>query len=118
MQAYSIHEGWYDIVKPLIRIIEDNGGVVQQVKEKFGTLALYYELPQDCDPYLSAAVGRAATAIEELSAFVCEFTGAPGRLRTTFADGGRRYWVKTMSDDYWRQDVLAVSRQGGLTPSD
>lgn len=56
-----------------------------QIKEKFGTLRLYYSGAND-----DAMV--ACEAAENASRFVCESCGMPGRLRT-------QGWNKTYCDD-------------------
>jgi len=41
----GIRDEWIEKVKPLINFVLDNGGQVDQVKEKFGSLRFYYSQP-------------------------------------------------------------------------
>jgi hypothetical protein len=60
--------------------------VVQQIKEKFGSLRFYYS---GGDEYVSGAVNFA----ESMSVDLCEECGAPGKRR----DGG---WIRTLCDQH------------------
>lgn len=67
--------------------------VVEQVKEKFGTLRFYY---RGGDDYVDGVVRMA----EEMSAVTCEECGAPGRSRR----GG---WIRTLCDAHAKErDVV------------
>lgn len=74
--------GWRPLVARAVAAIEAAGGEVEQVKEKFGTLRVYY-----CGPDVPEI-----NAIERVSALTCETCGAPGRMRT------RGYWLMTRCD--------------------
>jgi len=49
----SCGKGWYPLIIQLDQKLEDlvPGYEVNQVKEKFGTLRYYFEIPQEDDPY-------------------------------------------------------------------
>ena len=89
--AYADHvgRGWKNILDEL----EETAGqcktpvVVDQIKEKFGTLRFYYN---GGDQHFSSEVARA----EELSGITCEVCGDPGRSRSD------RGWIKTLCNEH------------------
>lgn len=87
--------GWFGLIQPLIDFVLDNGGTVDQVKEKFGGLRFYYTQNPDNDyndekwVEFRKLVGKA----EDASYHICEATGAPGKL---MSNGG---WLRTLSPD-------------------
>ena len=90
--GFAVSAGWWSMLEKLCAVIQqhvDNHKecpqvVVEQIKEKFGTLRFYY---QGGDEFVSGAVWLA----ESLSGNMCEECGAPGK-RT---QGG---WVRTLCD--------------------
>lgn len=66
--------------------------VIEQVKEKYGTLRFYY---RGGDEFVQGAVSMA----EYMSARTCETCGSPGRLRG-------RHWVYTACDQHTRPEDL------------
>lgn len=94
----QVGDGWRDLVETAIGRVaaalaaDPNGSVaVNQIKEKFGTLRLYYQ-PRDLQPATSAAIKEAVDLAEARSACTCEECGAEGRL---FNDSG---WFATRCD--------------------
>jgi hypothetical protein len=89
----SVDAGWYPLViatdQRLAKV--DPGYVVQQIKEKFGTLR-YYCTPGGGDPApeLLDAFDAITDDAERASAITCERCGEPGVLQRT------RYWAKTL----------------------
>lgn len=89
-------DGWYTLIDVLCRQIQHHQQwnmpkhiqpvVVEQVKEKFGTLRFYY---RGGDDTISGLVQMA----EAMSAKTCEQCGQPGRVH-----GG--YWLKTLCDQH------------------
>jgi hypothetical protein len=93
---FECNSGWDSIVKPLVDFVLDNGGTVDQVKEKFGGLRFYFTSTQDeSEMGLWEEFYRMVREAEELSYKTCEFTGKPGRLRTK----GKHGWLKTLCDE-------------------
>ena len=91
--GFACSPGWWPMLETLCGVIQSHINqskgecpqvVVEQIKEKFGTLRFYY---QGGDDFISGAVWLA----ESLSASMCEECGAPGK-RTS---GG---WIKTLCD--------------------
>ncbi len=91
----SVGPGWYGIVRELSLAIEAELAkmppefdrttcIVEQVKEKFGTLRYYVCLGT---PEIDELIERAQVKSET----TCEFCGRPGRLRG-------KGWVKTLCD--------------------
>lgn len=86
-------EGWYNIIQVLCEALEDQSKrfgaptpVVQQVKEKYGTLRFYAD---NCSETQDALIYMA----EELSGRTCEVCGRPGQRR---AQG----WTETTCDEH------------------
>lgn len=89
----SVDAGWYPLVIATDQKIAelDATYVVQQIKEKFGTLR-YHCTPSgdDPDPELLDAFDEITDAAERASAITCERCGQPGIVQRT------RYWAKTL----------------------
>jgi len=89
-------DGWYTLIDVLCRQIQHHQQwnmpkhlhpvVVEQVKEKFGTLRFYY---RGGDDTISGLVQMA----EAMSAKTCERCGQPGRVH-----GG--HWLKTLCETH------------------
>lgn len=86
-------EGWHDLIKPPLNRILELGGEIHQVKEKFGTLRLYYTLPKTVSEYDRIQVFDMVRQAERESAVTCEVCGKPGKLN----NGG---WVQTLCDEH------------------
>lgn len=67
--------------------------VVEQVKEKFGTLRFYY---RGGDEFISGLVNMA----EAMSAITCEICGKPGKLRG-------KSWYYTACDEHTKEGDLS-----------
>jgi hypothetical protein len=65
--------------------------IVDQVKEKFGTLRFYYH---GGDDIIDGMVRMA----ESISGFTCEKCGAPGKMRG-------RGWLYTACDTHTKEDI-------------
>lgn len=86
-------DGWFDIINSCCELIKNhykNKKEIDfefvQVKEKFGTLRMYFE---GGDEFTAGAIRMA----EYLSSRVCEVTGHPGKLHKN------NMWYKTLSED-------------------
>ncbi len=111
----EIGDGWYQLIQDMCREIaaayEAEGAaadlVVDQVKEKYGTLRFYYHhkapgteaqalgcLPVSSE--LRQTVERIVDDYEEKSAHVCELCGKPGSLREDLE------WMLTLCDEHYR----------------
>lgn len=94
--------GWESLIAPLEARVELLGGVVQQIKEKFGGLRFYYS-PAEQDSVAQATAWDAlesdVSQAESDSRKICEMCGAPGVL---MKKGG---WLKTLC----RDDALSLS---------
>lgn len=75
--------GWRPLVARAVAAIEAAGYQVEQVKEKFGTLRIYY---------MGTGVPEVDEAERE-SGRVCEVCGEPGRMRK------RNHWLMTRCDE-------------------
>ena len=96
--GFGCGDGWFQIINQLCQNIQHHLDwknkegevvpqvVVQQVKEKFGTLRFYY---QGGDEYIAGLVSMA----ESISGVTCETCGNPG----TSTGGG---WVKTACKEH------------------
>ena len=81
--------GWQPIVKPVVRHIESVGGLVNQVKEKFGGLRIYYAIATEPE---RKKIDRLVQSAEWLCENTCEECGDLGKLRDN------RRWLKTLCD--------------------
>lgn len=92
-------DGWYTILDVLCRQIQHHQQwnmkkhlhpvVVEQVKEKFGTLRFYYRGGDD-------TIAGLVQMAEAISGKTCERCGQTGRVR-----GG--HWLKTLCDEHAEQ---------------
>ena len=99
--------------------------VVQQIKEKFGTLRFYYQLDFDPDlleleetkkyPLINQIITNyryyfdgIVHMAETLSAHTCEITGKEGEMHVS--NGGINGWYKTINREYAKTDEFFVSR--------
>lgn len=89
----AVGTGWWPMLETLCKVIQSHVDqskgecpqvVIEQIKEKFGSLRFYY---QGGDEFIHGAVWLA----ESMSGTLCEECGAPGK-RT---QGG---WVRTLCD--------------------
>ncbi|SET80569.1 hypothetical protein SAMN04487962_1262 [Marinobacter segnicrescens] len=77
----EVGPGWYPLVYELFGLVDDMQRVtgkaasISQVKEKFGTLRIYCNLP--CE---SIEQDILETVFEDMSSHTCDFCGSPGRL--------------------------------------
>lgn len=88
--AFEFHDGWTDLIYELGKDITElceltncELPMIQQIKEKFGTLRFYYntlnsQYPKIVEKSISALVRQA----ESKSANVCEICGKYGETRT------------------------------------
>lgn len=79
-------KGWKDLIVPLVQKCKDEGVVITQIKEKFGTLRFYTSA---CSDELFDMICEA----EEKSAHICEICGKPGKVRG-------EYWLETRCDEH------------------
>jgi hypothetical protein len=85
--------GWTKLYTPVVRFIEDNGGKILQMKEKFGELRIYWNssdtMTDDIYEVIDLAVGHA----EHLSRSICIECGKTAHLYT---DG----WMLPLCDEH------------------
>lgn len=94
----GVGRGWYPAVLAAERALRElvPGVQIQQVKEKWGGLRLYYRTPEGT-PGESAHLAYLATEVaEERCWAACEKCGAPGRVRDD------RGWRLTLCDEHQR----------------
>ena len=94
--GFAIGKGWYPLIEKLSEVIQSHIDhlhkqgkecpqvIVEQVKEKFGTLRFYY---QGGDDFIHGAVWLAESMTRQL----CEECGGLGKQR----EGG---WIRTLCD--------------------
>lgn len=90
----GIGEGWQPLVgeAALALDVVAPGWVAAQIKEKFGTLRFYYDLPEGIDRDHRLAARAIAHWAETRSAHICEWCGDNGELRRD------DYWLLTLCD--------------------
>lgn len=82
----SVGEGWADLVRRAFEALPE-GHMILQVKEKFGSLRIYFEPNERAYEDLIDQLAAESLAI-------CEVCGGPGRHRTD------RYWQRTLCDKH------------------
>jgi hypothetical protein len=82
-------DGWKHLVQPLLDELEQLGGKVLQVKEKFGGLRFYYTLAETHP--MALVFAQKVDKAEAQSFETCEACGQPGERR----GGG---WIKTLCE--------------------
>ena len=91
--GFACNPGWWPMLESLCQVMQDHIDqskgqcpqiIVEQIKEKFGTLRFYYS---GGDDFISGAVFLA----ESLSSHMCEECGAPGKR----ISGG---WIQTLCE--------------------
>lgn len=84
-------DGWYKILDELLgKLAQCDSLYLTQIKEKFGSLTVYFDLEK---PNKDVA-NEAHTYIEDAttkSSHVCEVCGEPGKIR-------KNVWLKTLCD--------------------
>jgi len=97
----ACEEGWdgllFDLHDKLVAV--DPNYTICQVKEKFGSLRVYYNAS---DPTLDRVMGSVVRLYQDLSLSVCEKTGRPGSLKVK--DG----IYKTLADSYIAEGWVKV----------
>lgn len=86
----EVGPGWRSIVRTAIGLLEHDGAEIQQVKEKFGGLRIYYA------PETGFRDGIVAMAAE-LCAVCCEECDNPGIMRSDLL------WIKTLCDQHYEE---------------
>jgi hypothetical protein len=87
--SFDCGDGWFPLIWKLCEDLEKVVGeefMVDQVKEKFGTLRFYVSATND-------EADRLIDNAERMSAGICELCGKPGRLKVK---GG---WFRTVCED-------------------
>lgn len=82
----SVGRGWAGLVRQAFEALPE-GLMIVQVKEKFGSLRIYFEPNERAYEDLIDQL-----AAESLT--ICEVCGGPGRHRTD------RYWQRTLCDEH------------------
>lgn len=82
----SVGSGWAELVRRAFEALPE-GHTIVQVKEKFGSLRIYFEPNQRAYEDLLDQLASESLAI-------CEVCGNSGRLRTD------RYWQRTLCDEH------------------
>jgi len=98
---YECRDGWFDLIDALYCCLPE-GVAVRQVKEKYGTLAVYVSMPEGLDPLNRAEAYGAIRMAEAMSSRLCEVCGQQGRKR-----GSTRTWIETLCDAH------AAAKDGG-----
>lgn len=97
----EIGDGWYCLINELCYKIDihikqnpklEEGFIIRQVKEKFGTLRFYYIGGDD-------TIDKLVDAAETESAITCEMCGKVGK--TTNING----WLSTLCEEHTKQTI-------------
>jgi len=78
--------GWFVLCMDLIRLCDERGVEVSQIKQKFGELRFYVgEAPSEVHEAIRIATEKSKT--------ICEECGRPGRL-------AGKHWIATLCDEH------------------
>jgi hypothetical protein len=81
-------DGWQHIVDAVCESLDGRGVEFRQIKEKFGSLRIYWSAPSDSAEYVAGVIALA----EAVSERTCESCGGPGERR---GNG----WIVTLCDE-------------------
>jgi hypothetical protein len=110
LAPFECNEGWNTLIHTALSVIDShlqwkhkedpNAGHIflDQVKEKYGTLRIYYTDNSICPDYVSGVIDLA----ERMSVHICEECGKPGKTR------GDLSWIKALCEDHY---LVAKARQ-------
>ncbi len=100
MGGAYVGPGWREIVEDLDRVLSklDPNYVVNQIKEKFGSLRYYTGHPIKLEKGLQETFNNHIALAEELSSKTCEECGAPGKR---YGIGKQFKLYKTVCDEHW-----------------
>jgi hypothetical protein len=113
-EGFECNSGWDTLIITALDTIESylqwkhkedpNAGHIflDQVKEKFGTLRIYYTDHSNYRDYVSGVIDLA----ESMSVHICEECGKPGKTR------GDLSWMRTLCEDHY---IDAKARQHDYT---
>lgn len=90
--GFECGDGWYDLIDQLCSTIQNyinnssvSQAVVDQVKEKYGTLRFYISFASDGDPVEDNEGNRLISGMiwfaEDMSSRICETCGNPGKKK-------------------------------------
>jgi hypothetical protein len=92
---FECNSGWNTLISTALDTIESHliSGyiVLDQVKEKFGTLRIYYTDYSNDPDYVSGVIDLA----ERMSVHICEECGKPGKTRNNLS------WIQTLCEDHY-----------------
>jgi hypothetical protein len=93
-EEFECNSGWNTLISTALDTIESHliSGyiVLDQVKEKFGTLRIYYTDYSNDPDYVSGVIDLA----ENMSAYICEECGRPGITRNL-------PWIQTLCENHY-----------------
>jgi len=108
----EVNDGWRELIETALTriaalVTEKPADTIhiEQIKEKYGTLRLYWQGRFD-DDRLYAAINEIVLLAEARSACTCEICGEEGKLRKS-----RNGWLATACDAHAQGDVVP-SRSG------
>jgi hypothetical protein len=87
--SFDCEDGWFKLIWELCEGLEkiiDKSFIVEQVKEKFGTLRFYVS-------YVNDDINSLIEKAELQSSITCEICGNPGELKI------KRGWYRTVCED-------------------
>jgi hypothetical protein len=101
----SVGAGWADLVREGLAAVAGYGCLVQ-VKEKYGTLRLYWDGEPGITRRKADAIQHALDKLESKSGALCEQCGAPGRL--IVSKGG---WYRTACPEHTPENCRAAAEE-------
>lgn len=86
--------GWKPLIRKCLEVYEKHGAKVAQIKEKFGGLRIYFDLPDDLSDRddVWKICWEAEKEAEDASFKICEDCGSAGVIRNVSG------WLRTLCD--------------------
>jgi hypothetical protein len=90
--GYEVGPGWMPVVRKAVAELVAKGAVINQVKEKYGGLRIYFDF-DDGDNGDYEGMYKIVADAEDACSKICEQCGEPGTRR----GGG---WIRTLCDKH------------------
>lgn len=108
----SCRAGWFGLldvffstVRAVVPAVSEPGFRVRQIKEKFGTLCIYFNAGEPLSDEARRVIAIARRAAEDASLYTCEVCGRRGVLRV------RNGWWATRCEDHADGGVPFASKE-------
>ena len=107
-ERQHVGEGWQPLIDRIDQGVTELAGeyTVLQIKEKFGGLRFYMDLPAELDTDTFSKAYDLVHKAEGESFSICEWCGQPGECRANLFG-----WMKTLCPTHWDEDDERARRE-------